>query len=681
MNKFLFELGTEEIPAKMIEPALNQLEDGFRALLSESSLQVGAVHLYSSPRRLSLLAEDLPDTQPDQRSTIIGPPESVARDSDGDLTRAGEGFARQHGIPADQLETIETEKGRYLGFRQVTSGSPLSTVLASGLGGVIAQITWSRNMYWRESRFRFVRPIRWLVALWNEEIVDFEFEEIRSSRRSRGHRFLGAQEVEIPSPGHYVKLLRENFVLVDAGQRRRQIVKELAGLTPGGCTVVDDPELLTLTCFLNEHPTVVLGRFESSFLKLPREILVTVMRHHQKYFAMTGESEELQPFFMTVTNTAGDPEGRIRTGHERVLRARLEDAVFFWESDRRTKLEERVTSLARVTFQQDLGSYLDKTRRLQEICRRLSPDNQTLDQAALLCKTDLTTETVFEISELQGVMGGLYAREEGYAEDIWKAIYEHYQPISLDDSSPTTRNGALLSIADRLDTIAGCFGVGVRPRGSSDPFGLRRQAQGLIKILLDHGLDWETDDLLHFACVGLEADSVQLRSEIKVFLERRLRRILERQGIQYDVLNAVMASGIGSAVSARRRARALQEIREEPEFRALTVAFKRIRNILGTREVKDEGVDQSLLVENAEQNLFRSFSDLQSRLPAPLASGEYRDVLALMATLSGPVDRFFDEVMVLAEDQQLRRNRLGLLHQISEMFLQVADISQIVKKG
>ena len=681
MNKFLFELGIEEIPGRMIEPALNQLEGGFRKLLTESSVQAHRLRLYSSPRRLALLAEDLPDTQPDQKSTIIGPPERVARGGDGELTRAGEGFARQHGIPAHQLKTIETDKGRYLGFQQVNPGSPLPAVLASGLGGVIAQIAWPRNMYWRESRFRFVRPIRWLVALWNQEIVDFEFEGIRSNRLSSGHRFLGAPEVEIPSPDHYVELLRENFVLVDGGRRRAKIEQELAELTPGGCTVVDDPELLTLTCFLNEYPTAVLGRFESTFLKLPREILVTVMRHHQKYFAVIGDSEELQPFFVTVTNTAGDPDGRIRTGHERVLRARLEDAVFFWESDGKTKLEKRVENLARVTFQQQLGSYLDKTRRLQEICRRLSPDNQPLDQAALLCKTDLTTETVFEISELQGVMGGLFAREEGYSEDIWKAIYEHYQPISLDDSSPTTRNGALLSIADRLDTIAGCFSIGVRPRGSSDPFGLRRQAQGLIKILLDYGVDWEVDDLLDFACVALETDSVELRGEIKVFLGRRLRRILEGQGIEYDVVNAVMEAGMGSVADACRRARALQAVREEPQFEALAVAFKRIRNILSTREAEDGGVDESLLVESAEQNLFRAFSDLRSNLAGPLASREYRDVLARIASLRGPVDRFFDEVMVLAEDRQLRRNRLRLLHQISETFLQVADISQIVRKG
>ena len=297
MNKFLFELGIEEIPAKMIEPALSQLESGFRKLLSESSVPARGIHLYSSPRRLALLAEDLPHTQPDQQSTIIGPPERVARGHNGELTRAGEGFARQHGIPADQLEMIETDKGRYLGFQQVNPGSPLPAVLASGLGMVIAQIAWPRNMYWRESRFRFVRPIRWLVALWNTEIVDFEFEGIRSNRFSSGHRLLGAPEVEIPSPDRYVELLRENFVLVDAGQRRAKITQELAALTPGGCTVLDDPELLELTCFLNEYPTAVLGQFESSFLKLPREILVKVMRHHQKYFAVIGDSEELQPFF------------------------------------------------------------------------------------------------------------------------------------------------------------------------------------------------------------------------------------------------------------------------------------------------------------------------------------------------------------------------------------------------
>ncbi len=681
MNTFLFELGTEEIPAKMIEPALMQLEGNFRKLLSEASVEARRIRVFSSPRRLALLAEDLPDAQPDRQSTIIGPPERIARGESGELTTAGEGFARQHGIPAHRLATFETDKGSYLGFQQVSPGSPTPAVLAGGLGVGIASMAWSRSMYWRESRFRFVRPIRWLVALWNTQVVDFEFEGIKSSRRSSGHRFLGDTEVEIPSPDRYVELLRENFVLVDADERRAKIQSELSRLTPAGCTVVDDPELFNLTCFLNEYPTAVMGRFESSFLELPREILVTVMRHHQKYFAVTGDSRQLEPLFLAVTNTSGDPDGRIRAGHERVLRARLEDAVFFWESDRKTKLQERVESLAKVTFQQALGTYLDKTMRVQEICRRLSPDNQNLYQAALLCKTDLTTATVFEISELQGVMGGLYADEEGYPEEVWRAIYEHYQPVSLDDPPPTTGNGALLSIADRLDTIVGCFSIGIQPRGSSDPFGLRRQAQGLIKILMDRGVDWEVDDLLDFACAALDTNSVDLRSQVSVFLGRRLRRILEVQGIEYDVVNAILEAGMGSVAGARRRAEALQAIRGEPEFEALAVAFKRIRNILSTREADEGGVDESLLVESAEQNLFAVFCDVQSNLAEPLASGDYPTVLSRIGSLSEPVDRLFDEVMVLTEDRQLRGNRLRLLHHISQMFLQVADISQIVRKG
>ncbi len=681
MNKFLFELGTEEIPATMIKPALKQLSEGFQKLLDESSVPVPLMRCYSSPRRLALLAEDLPERRPDQHTTVIGPPERIAFDADQELTGAGTGFARKYEIDTDRLEIIETDKGRYLGFRQVQPGAPLTDVIAAGFGDVITGIGWPRNMYWRESRFRFIRPIRWLIALWNEEVVDFEFEGIRTDRRSSGHRFLGAPTVEIPDPESYVEILRQNSVVVDARERRALIVSALTQLTPEGCTRVEDPELVELTCFLNEQPSAVLGRFDSSFLRLPREILVTVMRVHQKYFAVTGDAGQLEPFFLTIINAGGDPDNLIRKGHERVLRARLEDAVFFWDSDRKRSLKERVESLAGMTFQQKLGSYLEKAERLREICRRLSPDNEPLSQAALLCKTDLTTETVFEISELQGVMGGLYAREEGYPEEIWKAIYEHYQPVALEDPVPASENGALLSIADRLDTIAGCFSIGIRPRGSSDPFGLRRQAQGLIKILLDHGFDWRIDDLLGVALQVLGSEPVEVRNEMATFLGRRLHSILLRQGLEYDVINAVMGSGLGSVSDTYRRARALQEVRAQPEFESLAVAFKRIRNILDAREVDDSKVNESLLVESAEQDLFREFSDLDPDLAERFDCGEYREALNLMSTLRGAVDRLFDEVMVLAEEADLRENRLRLLGLISARFLRVADISQMVRKG
>ncbi len=572
MNKFLFELGTEEIPAAMVKPALKQLAGGVQRLLEGSSAPEPLIHCYSSPRRLAVLAEGLPGQRPDQQETVIGPPESIACDGPQGLTRAGKGFARKHEIETDRLEIIETDKGRYLGFRQVQPGAPLTELIAAGMGEVIAGIGWPRNMYWRKTRFRFVRPIRWMIALWNDEIVNFEFEGIRTGRQSSGHRFLGASPVEIPHPDCYVEVLRENSVVVDSAERYSLIESELERLTPDDCTLLADPELVELTCFLSERPSAVLGRFESSFLRLPREILVTVMRHHQKYFAVTGDSGRLEPFFLTIINAGEDPDNLIRKGHERVLRARLEDAVFFWDSDRKRDLRERVKTLATVTFQKNLGSYLEKAQRLQEICSRLSPDNETLRKAALLCKTDLTTETVFEISELQGVMGGLYAREEGYPEEIWKAIYEHYQPVSLEDRSPTTTNGALLSIADRLDTICGCFSIGIRPRGSSDPFGLRRQAQGLIKILLDHEFDWKIDDLLEIALRVLGSEEA-VKNEISTFLARRLNRMLRRLGLEYDVINAVTAVGIGSASDTYRRARALQRMRVEPEFKSLAAVI------------------------------------------------------------------------------------------------------------
>lgn len=681
MNKFLFELGTEEIPAAMVKPALKELKEGFRRMLEESSVTAPLIHCYSTPRRLALLAEDLPRNRPDEQETVLGPPERIACDGAQALTRAGEGFARKYEIEKERLEIIETKKGRYLGFRQVQTGVPVTELIAAGMGEVIAGIGWPRNMYWSETRFPFVRPLRWLIALWNDEIVNFEVEGIRTGRESSGHRFLGRSMVEIPHPESYVEILRENSVVVDSAERRSLIESELVRLTPDGCTLVADPGLVELTCFLSEKPSAVLGRFEDSFLRLPREILVTVMRHHQKYFAVTGDSGQLEPVFLTIINSGGDPDNLIRKGHERVLRARLEDAVFFWDSDRKKDLGERVETLATVRFQKDLGSYLEKAKRLQEICSQLSPGNDILQKAALLCKTDLTTETVFEISELQGIMGGLFAREEGYPEEMWKAIYEHYQPVSLEDHSPTTKNGALLSIADRLDTIAGSFSIGIRPRGSSDPFALRRQAQGLIKILLDHEFDWGIDDLLKVVLQVLGSEEAVVKNEVQTFLERRLYRMLRRLGLEYDVINAVTAVGIGSVTDTYRRARALQGIRAEPEFKGLAAAFKRIRNILGAQKVDEPTVDESLLVEKAEQELFREFSDVNSDLNRHLGSSDYRKALVLMSNLRVAVDRFFDEVMVLVEDTDLQQNRLRLLNAISTTFLKVADISKMVRKG
>ncbi len=681
MNKFLFELGTEEIPASMIASGLEQLRSGLERTLREGQVVWGAMRTYSSPRRLAVLVEDLPESQPAREELLTGPPRSIALDASGAPTQAAEGFARKVGATAAQLEVVETDRGAYMALRRRLPGKPLPELLADALPGLVAGVTWPKNMYWRESRFRFIRPLRWFLALWNSTPLDFEFEGVASGASSRGHRFLGRPDVAVARPDDYVSALRENFVLVDLAQRRAKIEKELAEATPAGHRVLPDPELTELVAYLNEYPSVLYGSFDRRFLEIPQEVLITVMRVHQKYFALVDEAGTLQPGFLTVINAAGDPAGKIREGHQRVLKARLEDAAFFWRSDQKTSLRERVEQLDRVLFQQDLGSYREKTERVRAICRRLDGDAD-LDTAALLCKTDLTTEMVFEMTELQGIMGGLYARREGLPESVWKAIYEHYRPGSPEEASPSSRNGALLSLADKIDTLVGCLSVGIVPRGSSDPFALRRQALGVVRVLLDHELDLPLADLVDAALENLKPNrpAAEVREDALEFLRQRVRFLLQEQGVTYDVINAVAAAGLERAPDSRRRAEALMKIKRDEDFEALAVAFKRIRNILDKQAIPSGPVRSEDLEEAAESELHRRFLQLRPVLEKSLAESDYWSALKLMASLRGAVDRFFDDVMVLTEDARLRDNRLRLLGEISRVFSGVADISEIVQK-
>ncbi len=681
MNKFLFELGTEEIPADMIAPGLEQLAGSLERALQEGGVSFGGVQRYNSPRRLAVIVEGLPDRQPDREELAIGPPSSIALDAAGVPTQAGEGFARKLGIEAAQLEVVDTDRGAYVGFRRRIPGKPVDTLLREELPKVIGAVSWPRNMYWRESRFRYIRPLRWFVALWNSTPLEFEFEGVRAGRTSRGHRFLGQPSVAIEEPGSYVRALRDNFVMVDLGERQVKIAAEMEGAVPDGLRVLPDPGLLQLVAYLNEFPSVLAGSFDPRFLEIPQEVLITVMRHHQKYFALVDDEGALRPGFLTVINTAGDATGKIRQGHERVLKARLEDAAFFWRSDQKTPLRERVESLDKVLFQKDLGSYLEKTRRIEALCAKLD-GGRDLQVAARLCKTDLTTEMVFEMTELQGVMGGLYARKEGYPAAVWKAIYEHYKPQSPEDDSPSSRNGALLSLSDKLDTLVGCFGIGLAPSGSSDPFALRRQAQGLVRVLLDHQLDFLLGDLVDFAMDNhsFTRPAAEVRAETLEFLGQRTRHILHEKGISYDVVNAVAAVGLDQVADGHDRAKALMKIKEDPDFEALAIAFKRIRNILG-KQAKPEGETRTEdLEDDSEKALHRQLGALRPQIEEGLGHSDYFGALKKMASLRGAVDRFFDDVMVLCEDQRLRLNRLRLLGEISTLFLRVADISEIVKR-
>jgi glycyl-tRNA synthetase beta chain len=682
MSEFLLEIGSEEIPALMIQPALSQLKEGLLELFEDNGVGIDALILnqYSSPRRMTVAVSGLPEAQPERQEIILGPPKAVAMDDVGKPTRATFGFAKKNNVHPDDLEIFNTTKGSYVGCRVKHAERPFSEVLQEGLDAVIAGISWPKSMYWRRSRFRFIRPIRWLVAIWDGEILEYELEGIKAGRETRGHRFLGQSVLPIECLQEYKSVLRDHFVLVDEEERREKIRREIEAETPAGLEVIEDEALLGMTCYLNEFPTVLQGRFNEKFLDLPGEILVTVMRHHQKYFATQDSSGKIQNFFLTVLNTDDRFLDDIRCGHERVLKARLEDAAFFWENDRKQKLEGRVAELARVTFQKKLGSYSEKTERIRAICNQISGE-ATLDQAARLCKADLTTETVFEISELQGVMGGLCARSEGYPAEVWKAIYEHYFPITVDNVVPSTLNGAILSIADRIDTIAGCFSIGIRPTSSSDPFALRRQAQGIIKILLEKKLDLSIETLIEMGFKQFEIRADTTVDEVKDFLIRRIRYMLANdRGIDYDVINAVLGIKIITVSDLVRRAEALQNIRQENDFSSLAEADKRIRNILEGRDLdQSTSVDPSLFETQAEKELWDYFSILAPEIEGLLDQSEYEKSLSLMARLSGRLDQFFVDAMVLIDNDNLRNNRLAILVKLARMFRRVADISRVVR--
>lgn len=679
-SKFLFELGTEEIPADMIEPALAQLCQAFQQLFDENQLPVAQLKAYSTPRRLAVLAEGLPDRCPDREEVTLGPPRSVAFDSEDQPTAAAQGFARKLDIAVEELEMTRTPRGEYLSARRKVQGAKVVDILTASLPDLIASISWPKSMYWTDSRFRFIRPIRWLVALWNHKVVPFQFEGVSSGRNTRGHRLLGSNDIAIDHPDQYVSLLEENFVLVDMSERQKRIKAGLAR-EAGHLKVVDDQTLLDTVVHLNEFPAVVRGDFNPEFLKIPGEVLVTVMRFHQKYFSLEDKEGRLAPSFLTVLNTAGDPEGNIRRGHEKVLQARLEDAAFFWHSDRKQRLAERLDSLSHILFQEKLGSYRDKTSRIEAICRQMS-GNPSLLEAARLCKTDLTTEMVREFPELQGVMGGLYAREEGYPEEVWNAIYDQYRPVSLDDKLPTTQLGALLSIADRIDTIVGCFGIGIVPSGSSDPFALRRQAQGLVTLLLRNRLEISLETLVRAAQENFpETDQAQSGyEEMLEFLRQRLSFVLHREGIPPDVRKAVFAVGLSSVPDAEQRARALNRIKDDKDFEALAVAYKRIKNILGKYGEAVPEVDPKRFVEEGEEALFKAYEECRPRVELAVEAGKYLDALREIAGIRRAVDQFFDAVLVMAEETELRRNRIALLGAISELFLSIADVSEIVRK-
>ena len=713
MPDFLLEIGCEEIPARMIDAASLELRERVAKLLEREHLSpAGTVSSLESPRRLAVLASGIPMAQPNVTEQVNGPPTKAAF-KDGKPTAAADAFARKAGVHVSELKTVTTPKGEYLTAEITTKGRSAVEVLSQLLPKEINSIYWPKNMYWRQPSEKFVRPIRWLVALLDREVLPLEFDGIPAGNESRGHRILAPGPVRIPSAGPaYVEALRSAKIL-SRGEREQRIRKELdaAARTIAGARWREDKVLLDTVVNLTEFPSVIFGGFDPEFLELPEEVLVTVMRDHQKYFAIEDANGKLLPHFLAVLNIDGDPQGTIRHGHERVLRARFNDARFFWTTDQKHPLRERIAWLRNVTFQKDLGSYYDKTKRVQRLCSWLCESVRhagvvirpgIVHKAASLAKTDLTTELVKEFTELQGIIGGLYASVQELDPDlpdntrqlIAQTIYDQYRPQSMEDSVPRSIEGAVLSIADKADSISGMFALGLQPTGSKDPFALRRQANGIVKTIAEKKLLLGLNQLFTDARQtyrGSAAEkkfsrTVDYASALQTFFRERLEFYLrDALGFKYDVVNAVLAAGFDNVVDAVARAEAVTRVRSSADFESISVAFKRIKNIL--RQASESGkrvasvVDSTRLQDDAERELASQIPLVSERVETFRAQNNYEHALVEISKLRPAVDRFFDKVMVMVEDEQTRANRLALLQTLLANFSTIADFSEIVTEG
>jgi glycyl-tRNA synthetase beta chain len=698
MSDLLFEIGLEEIPARMIAAAQKELHRRVLELLNRERLVSGATiesRSYSTPRRIAVVFPGVLPKQADTEEQLTGPSWSVAF-KNGEPTPAALAFAKKAGVEVSALEKTVTPKGEYVTATVSRSGRAATEVLAEQLPKELAALYWPKNMYWRAGKpERFVRPVKWIVALLDEAVVPVEFAGVRASNLSYGHRILhGAQAVTILKPSEYVSALEAAKVLVDVDARRQRIRKALDAATRSvaGARWREDAALVETVTHLTEWPSVLLGNFEPEYLSLPEEVLVTVMRDHQKYFAVEDASGKLAPHFLAVLNTETDERGIgvIQHGNERVLRARFNDARFFWTVDQKVLLTDRVEMLKSVTFQKDLGSYYDKTqanlRIAEEIAvlaanRGVALDRDALLTATRLAKTDLTTELVKEFTELQGIVGGLYARVQGLGETVAQAIYAQYTPASVEDAIPDIVEGQILGLVDRIQTIAAMFAIGLEPTGSKDPFALRRAANGVVKILAESDLPLTLADMI--AMPG--KDEARIADRVSAFLRERVEFYLrDVRAFHYDVVKAVIAADHENVRDAVARAEALSAVRGSEDFLAISAAFKRIKNILrqaGEKQGRPGGegrVDQKLLVDAPEQALYSEAEKLVPAVESLRAERKYQEALEQIATLRPHVDLFFDKVMVMVEDPAVRQNRLTLLAWVLHGFSSIADFSEIV---
>ncbi len=688
MHDLLIEIGTEELPPKALKKLSDAFTQGIVDGLKEADLTHGEVSAYCSPRRMAVLVRELVSAQADKAVERRGPALQAAFDDDGKPTKATEGFARSCGASVDDLEKMETDKGAWLVFRTTQEGKPTTELVPAIVEASLGKLPIPKRMRWGDLKAEFVRPVHWLVLLFGNGVIPAEILSVSSGRETRGHRFHHPEAIYIGEPAAYAPLLQsEGRVLADYAERReaiRGLVMEAAEKA-GGQAVIDE-SLLDEVTGLVEWPVPVVGSFEERFLAVPPECLISAMKEHQKYFHMVDEQGRLMPNFITLSNIDSSDISKVREGNERVIRPRLTDAEFFWKQDLKKPLASHREALDKVVFQKDLGSLLEKSARVEqlavELAAHLDVDAAQAAQAAQLAKCDLMSEMVYEFPELQGIMGRYYAQHEGLPEAVAAAMDEQYMPRGAGDELPAGGVGQVLALADRLDTLVGIFAIGQKPTGAKDPFGLRRAALGVLRIIIEPGLDLDLHALLASAAKQLEpklgAKATEAVDECFDYILDRLKAYYADRGIDTDTIDSVLALKPGNPLDFDRRVRAVQAFRDLPEAEALAAANKRIGNILKKAEgTVGDSIDNALLQDEAEQALAAQVDASAAEVAPLFEARDYTEALKRLASLRAPVDRFFDEVMVMADDAALRDNRLALLKRMSGLFLQVADLSRL----
>lgn len=686
MKELLLEIGTEEIPAGFIPKALSDLKELVQKEFEVNRIDFKGIQTLGTPRRIVLYIESVSEKQRDEEIKKIGPSKAVSFDSSGNPTKAAIGFAKGQSVPVESLEVIETEKGEYVCAIRRETGRPTLEILPHILPKVILSIPFQKSMRWAEVSIRFARPIHWILGLFGGEVIPFEMGDVRCGNITYGHRFMHPDPIAVKDFRTYLQKMSEAFVIVDPAERKKRIEEGMIreGARVSG-KVLKDEELLNEVNFLVEYPLPLCGSFEERFLSLPREVVIHSMKEHQRYFPLIDDHGRLLPHFICISNIVPKDEKVVVKGNERVLKARLSDAAFFFEDDMKITLEKRVELLKKVVFQAKLGTSYEKVMRLKTlaslIVERIDPKlRQAVERTALLCKADLVTGMVGEFPKLQGIVGREYGRLSGEKAEVYEAIYEHYLPGFSGDRLPSSPVGDIVSIADKMDTIVGCFGVGLVPTGTTDPFGLRRQALGIIRIILEKEYSLSLGELIEESGRQLKGKMERSLPEVKTdvldFFRIRYQNFLLDKGYPFDVIEAVLSTSFDQLLDVQRRIDALREAKEWKDFESIVIGFKRAMNILKGAP-SGKGIDPSLFFEPAEKNLYQAFMDAKGKIDQLLNQRDYAASLLEMSRMKKVIDEFFDHVMVMVEDEPIRNNRLSLLDEIGQLFLRFADFSKL----